>query len=180
MVVVIGDDRLHSRFSALGGGEFEVHKLPKSGGVVRRDDADRQALRARRWREYFYGGAADLRPISLDVFIDEVHVFRVDEAPQAPLTALPLGAIAGSQPLLAVTPLDGAQLGAIVHTILAVVRAKPDASADELVGAPVAGAVLVIAVDLEKKRITLLAPSPLPLPSPVLVAGSLKWSDHAS
>jgi hypothetical protein len=35
--------------------------------------------------------------------------------------------------------------------------------------------VLVSRVDLERKRITLLSPSPLALPSNTLLAGSLKW-----
>jgi len=35
--------------------------------------------------------------------------------------------------------------------------------------------VLVTEVDLERKRVTLLSPSPLPLPATTLLAGTLKW-----
>lgn len=63
-------------------------------------------------------------------------------------------------------------------------RAPPNAASprpailprcDDLLAAPVAGFVLVSRVDLERKRITLLSPSPLALPSTTLLAGSLKW-----
>ncbi|EOD39549.1 hypothetical protein EMIHUDRAFT_420773 [Emiliania huxleyi CCMP1516] len=150
-----------------------------STGAVARTDADRAAAHAVRLRNYFYGqpsagGAAQLSPHSVEVGFDAVEVYRLSEAPPAPATALPLGTEFAGEQLLA-TRLVGGQLAPLVHSLLAVVR-SPSGSCDDLLAAPLAGVVLVSAVDLERQRITLLSPSPLPLPSMTLLAGSLRWS----
>ena len=58
--------------------------------------------------------------------------------------------------------------------MLAVVFSE-GASCDELLRASVAGFVYVTQVDMEKQQVTLLAPSPLPMPTAWLLAGSVKW-----
>lgn len=95
VVLVIDNDRLFTDlrnrdFAAQTGIEFV--KLNKSGGVLRRD-ADRRAKdRQLAIREYFYGARGELHPHHTVVSSSVLHMTKVGGGPQAPDTALPLGA----------------------------------------------------------------------------------------
>ncbi|CAN0151340.1 unnamed protein product, partial [Discosporangium mesarthrocarpum] len=58
IVLVMGNDKLYAHMVATlntGPGGVTVVKVPRSNGVVQRDQKYRRAARARRAREYFYG-----------------------------------------------------------------------------------------------------------------------------
>ena len=59
--------------------------------------------------------------------------------------------------------------------ILAIVFSE-SGKCDDLLRASAAGFVRVAHVDMEKQKLTLLAPSALALPSIWLLAGSIKWA----
>ena len=90
------------------------------------------------------------------------------------MSALPIG-LKLPKDQLAATRLTTAQLGSLVNTLLALVF-SPSGRCDDLLQAAVAGVVCITAVDKEKQKITLLSPSPLPLPSSTLLSGTLRWS----
>jgi len=62
----------------------------------------------------------------------------------------------------------------LTHTVLALAFAT-STQCDDLLRANIAGLVLVTSVDAEAQKITILSPAPLPLPSNILLAGSIKW-----
>mmetsp|Transcript_67924 Transcript_67924/g.112909 ORF Transcript_67924/g.112909 Transcript_67924/m.112909 type:complete len:423 (-) Transcript_67924:33-1301(-) len=174
-LVVMSDDRLHAQLTAYTQSRTpkpSVIRMSKSGGVVRRSETERNEWRNLRWREYFYGTGNDLCPQSIVLDLDAIQVFSIAEAPQAPVSALPIG-MKVVQAQLSATRLGTAQLPSLVHSVLAVIFCS-STKCDALLDANVAGVVSVISVDLEKQKITLLSPSPLPLPSNILLSGSLR------
>ncbi|CAL5369948.1 unnamed protein product [Camellia sinensis] len=76
----------------------DVVKLQKSGGVVSRNAKDRQKARSYRIREYFYGLANDLSPHSNITSFSDLSVYRIGGGPQAPRSALPIGAEPAANP----------------------------------------------------------------------------------
>ena len=92
---------------------------------------------------------------------------------QAPMSALPIGAKLPHDQLAA-SRVGVAQWPSLMHSILAVVFSD-SAKCDDLLRACVAGYVYVTHVDMDKQQVTLLAPSPLQMPTAWLLAGSIKW-----
>ena len=80
VLVVIGDDRLHSQLSVYVTAPSEpprvVRKLSKSGGVISRSAAARSAAFSSCVREYFYGVAGDLCPHSTIHDFDSLQAAR--------------------------------------------------------------------------------------------------------
>lgn len=84
VLVVMGDDRLHSQLEQLAKSQPQqrqpiVVKLSKSGGVITRSAPSRMAGQASRVREYFYGTNNELCPSSsvLDLTALQVHACLV-------------------------------------------------------------------------------------------------------
>lgn len=172
VLLVIGQERLWSQLKndeRLA--DVYVDKVAKSGGVVTRDSSDRKAARNARMREYFYGTSGTLRPHQAVVPFNKCHIFRAGGGPSAPAHALPLGAEPKLKPnrLVRVDP-----TGELVNTLMGVSYAKTE---EELPDANLAGFVHVVSVDAKRRLITLLAPSPGPLPGQYLLAGSVKYYD---
>ncbi|KAM1015288.1 hypothetical protein ACFX1T_044982 [Malus domestica] len=146
----------------------DVVKLQKSGGVVSRNAKFRQKSRSHRIR-YFYGLANDLSPHSNIANFSDFSVFRIDGGPQAPRSALPIGAEPAADP----TRLAPVNINRdLLHTVLAVSFAKEP---DQIISSNVAGFVFVTDVDIQRKTITYLAPSAGELPSKYLIAGTVTW-----
>lgn len=73
------------------------------------------------YQEYFYGLSNDLSPHANIANFSDLHVFRVGGGPQAPRSALPIGADPVANPLrIAPVNIDRD----LLHTILAVSYAK--------------------------------------------------------
>ncbi|KAK6118316.1 hypothetical protein DH2020_047887 [Rehmannia glutinosa] len=102
----------------------DVVKLHKSGGVVSRNAKVRQKARAFRIREYFYGLTNDLSPHSNIANFSDLCIYRVGGGPQAPRSALPVGAEPTADPTRLI-PVNINQ--DLLHLVLAVSFAKePD------------------------------------------------------
>eukprot|EP00741_Cyanophora_paradoxa_P010655 tig00020537_g10298.t1 len=174
VLLVLGQERLYVELCGerdLARRQAHVVKLAKSGGVVTRDQGYRRKTRMDRIREYFYGPADDLCPAALILNFRDVSIFRIGGQPAAPTSALPIGAESTNDPLRLTEVLPTPDLQ---HTILGVSHAP---SADFLLSANLAGFVYVQHVDMERQKITLLAPTPGPTPSRFFLAGTLKWLD---
>ncbi|XP_078177523.1 CLP-similar protein 3 isoform X2 [Carex rostrata] len=147
----------------------DVVKLHKSGGVVQRNPAIRQKSRSFRIREYFYGPLNDLSPHSNIINFGDITVYRVGGGPQAPRSALPIGSEPAADPTRPVAINISQDL---FHSVLAVSYAKEP---DQIISSNVAGFIYVTDIDIQRRKITYLAPSPGDLPSKILIIGSLTW-----
>ncbi len=181
VLVVIGDDRLHSQLSSHAAASATntptVIKLAKSGGVITRSDGSRAASMRGRVHEYFYGVRRELYPHSTVVDFSQLEVYSIAAAPQPPPSALPIG-VKLPEDQMASTSIPPSHYPSLSHSLLAVVRA-PTASCDDLLDAACAGYVWVQHVDLERQKVQILAPSGLQAPTLRLLAGSIKWSGES-
>ncbi|ESR41869.1 protein CLP1-like [Citrus sinensis] len=171
VVLVLGQEKLFSMLRDVlkNRPNVDVVKLQKSGGVVSRNSKVRQKARSYRIREYFYGLTNDLSPHANVANFSDFLVYRIGGGPQAPRSALPIGADPVANPLR-IVPVNVDQ--ELLHLVLAVSYAK---DADQIISSNVAGFIFVTNVDTQRKTITYLAPSPGMLPSKYLIAGTLTW-----
>ncbi|KAL5140367.1 Protein CLP1 [Glycine soja] len=171
VVLVLGQEKLCSMLKDVLKSEpkVDVVKLQRSGGVVSRNAKVRQKARSYRIREYFYGLSNDLSPHSNIANFSDLFVYRVGGGPQAPRSALPIGAEPAADPTRVVPVNINRDL---LHLVLAVSFAKEP---DEIISSNVAGFIYVTDIDIQRKKITYLAPSAGELPSKYLIMGSLTW-----
>jgi polyribonucleotide 5'-hydroxyl-kinase len=179
VLVVIGDDRLHSQLTAHAAQSAlrpTVVKLSKSGGVITRSPMAREKAWRARIHEYFYGVRAELHPHSSVYDFSACQVFSITNAPQAPSTALPIGMKVPDDQMVA-HQLPVSRYPSLMYSVLAVMMSD-SGQCDDLLRANVAGFVWVTQVDMERQKVTVLTPSPVALPSCWLLAGSVKWAQE--
>ncbi|KAJ6763437.1 POLYRIBONUCLEOTIDE 5'-HYDROXYL-KINASE CLP1 [Salix purpurea] len=171
VVLVLGQEKLFSMLRDVlkSKPNVDVLKLQKSGGVVSRSSKFRQKSRSYRIREYFYGIANDLSPHSNIANFSDLFVYRIGGGPQAPKSALPIGADPVANPLR-VAPVNIDR--DLLHVVLAVSYAQEP---DQIVSSNVAGFIYVTDIDLQRRKITYLSPTAGELPSKYLVMGTLTW-----
>ncbi|KAI8334497.1 Pre-mRNA cleavage complex II Clp1 [Blakeslea trispora] len=158
----------------LSGKPIAVVKLSKSGGVVERDRQFKTRLQRTKIHEYFYGTPkCELSPYSMLVNYDDIKIWRVGDV-IAPSSALPLGMDSSSDETQVVR-VDNYDM--CLHSILAMLNAGQDEHENNLLGSNVAGFVYVSDVDEEKRKVTILSPSPGRLPKKHLLMGSFKWME---
>ncbi|XP_020588205.1 protein CLP1 homolog [Phalaenopsis equestris] len=171
VVLVLGQEKLYSLLKdvAKNNPNMDIVKLHKSGGVVSRNPKFRQKSRGFRIREYFYGLFNDLSPHSNIVSFSDITVYRIGGGPQAPRSALPIGA----EPVADPTRLVAVNINRdLLHLVLAVSYAKEP---EQIISSNVAGFIYVTDIDIQRKKITYLAPCPGELPSKLLIVGTLTW-----
>ncbi|TXG58551.1 hypothetical protein EZV62_016380 [Acer yangbiense] len=173
VVLVLGQEKLFSllRDVLKNKPNVDVVKLQKSGGVVSRNTKVRQKARSYRIREYFYGLVNDLSPHSYVANFNDLHVYRIGGGPQAPRSALPIGADPVANPLRLVL-VTSDQVQELIHLVLAVSYAEEP---EQITSSNVAGFIYVTEVDMGRKQIKYLSPSAGVLPGKYLVAGTLSW-----
>ncbi|GHP07241.1 hypothetical protein PPROV_000598200 [Pycnococcus provasolii] len=178
IVAVIDHDKLTAQLKAhVGsqGGDVQVVKLPKSGGVVTRDTNFRKRARDRMIRSYFYGSRSELNPCASAIDASSFKVFRVGGGARAPNTALPLGATSRMDPLR-VAPLPMTR--DLERCVLGVLHGDNAALGDaDVLSKPCAGIVCVTEVDASRGKVHILQPSPGSLPSKLLLSGTMRWND---
>jgi polyribonucleotide 5'-hydroxyl-kinase len=174
VVFVLGGERLFAsvRGRLAANPRVEVVLLPKSGGVVPRDEEWRQRERSRRVRDYFYGADGLLNPFSTVVEFASVTVLEVvGEAAVVPDCVLPIGATSTLDPLQPRVVALGREL---LHAVIGVSQAERE---EDVLSSPVHGFVHVSKVDVDRGTMTVLAPSPGRLPGKFLLVGSIKWME---
>ncbi|WCJ42457.1 hypothetical protein M5689_023265 [Euphorbia peplus] len=171
VVLVLGQEKLFSMLRDVlkNKPNVDVVKLQKSGGVVSRTSKARQKTRGIRIREYFYGINNDLSPHSNIASFSDLFVYRIGGGPQAPRSALPIGADPVANPLrVTAVNIDHD----LLHGVLAVSYAQEP---EQIVSSNVAGFIYVTDIDLQRRIITYLAPTAGDLPSKYLIMGTLTW-----
>ena len=190
VVLVIDDERLFHALSsqvaeagaAAGSCSTQVVALAKSPGAVPRSKAFRLVEQSRHIRRYFYGlPHLDFSVHSVDVSLEAVGVYKIG-APAVPQSCLPIGTEAIVDPgtrLVRIVPSVE-----LLHRLLSVSSYVPPPDADvhalethsAAVGeANVLGFVCVLAVDMERGTMTVMAPAPAPLPGRVLLMGTVTF-----
>ncbi|KAL8498992.1 hypothetical protein ACS0TY_022086 [Phlomoides rotata] len=171
VVLVLGQEKLWSMLRDVlkSKGNVDVVKLQKSGGVVSRNAKVRQKARAFRIREYFYGLSNDLSPHSNIANFRDLFIYKIGGGPQAPRSALPVGAEPAADPTR-LTPVTIDHN--LTHLVLAVSFAKEP---EEIISSNVAGFIWITEVNTESEKVTYLAPSAGSLPGKYLIMGSLTW-----
>eukprot|EP00002_Diphylleia_rotans_P033096 TRINITY_DN7001_c0_g1_i5.p1 TRINITY_DN7001_c0_g1~~TRINITY_DN7001_c0_g1_i5.p1 ORF type:complete len:425 (+),score=84.30 TRINITY_DN7001_c0_g1_i5:56-1330(+) len=93
-ILAFDDEKLRSDLNGdpvIQRNRITVVHLPKSGGVVKRDQEYRRATRKNKTHEYFYGIRGDLHPNTRQIKFDSVKIYRIGPDPRLPKSALPLG-----------------------------------------------------------------------------------------
>ncbi|XP_071711547.1 protein CLP1 homolog [Rutidosis leptorrhynchoides] len=173
VVLVLGQEKLCSMLKDVlkRKPNVDVVKLQKSGGVVSRNSKYRQSARSQKIREYFYGLSNDLSPHSSIANFSDLAIYRIGGGPQAPASALPIGA----QPVADRLRLVPVNITAdLVNQVLAVSFAKEQ---DQILSSNIAGFIWITDIDIPRKKFTYLAPSGGDLPSKFLLTGNLTWID---
>jgi polyribonucleotide 5'-hydroxyl-kinase len=140
------------------------------------------------------GGLPFLSPFSTTIPFEVLETYSVGQDSKAPSSALPIGAsrtVTETQ-LVKLDPINSTTDQAhLLHSILALVQpprggggpgvpdsqVDPPPTDDELLGAPILGFIHVSDIDLIRKKITVLSPSPGRLPSKTALIGTLDWQD---
>lgn len=215
VILVMGHDRLYSmlqsHFNKLKKQQEitlvvdntpKIIKLPRSGGVVSRDESFRRATRSLCIRRYFYGqpmrninatstapSAATVCP-SASALIQQYSPQRL-EVPFSDLTLYELSSVSLSASMLPVSAkqaTDAVQLvpfkisPTLKHSILsvchptAVEKYDLTGEAREIYLSGMCGMVAVEKVDMDREILSLLSPGGS-LPSNVLLVGDITWMD---
>lgn len=195
-IFVISHERLYSDLKKQyqQEGNINVIKVPKSGGVVNRDKAFRRQMQMQKIKDYFYGtpntflGRADLNPYSLIIPFHVVDIRRIGDVSVAPSSALPLGTDrkVNETRLVKVDPGN-----ILLHSVLALSSAEVDDIKDDdkiseqVLNSSIMGFIYMYcslklidfrsAIDENKRKMTILSPSPGRLPRKHLIMGALKW-----
>ncbi|KAL7190469.1 hypothetical protein ACSBR2_022699 [Camellia fascicularis] len=171
VVLVLGQEKLCSMLKGVlkSKPDVDVVKLQKSGGVVSRNSKVRQKSRNYRIREYFYGVVNDLSPHSNIANFSDLSVYKIGGGPQAPRSALRIGAEPAADPARLVPVNINRDL---LHLVLAVSFAKEP---EQIISSNVAGFIYITDINIHRKKITYLAPSARQLPSRFLIMGTLTW-----
>ncbi|XP_049782845.1 protein CLP1 homolog [Schistocerca cancellata] len=171
IIIVLDQERLYNELVRDMPPFVKVVFLPKSGGVVERNQSQRAEARDSRVREYFYGLRSPLYPHSFDVRFSELKIYKIG-APALPDSCMPLGMKAEDNhtKLVAVTP--GPNL---LHHLLAVSFAA--STDDDVIHSNVAGFICVTNVDMERQSLTVLSPQPRPLPKTLLLLSEVQFMD---
>ncbi|KAL5999886.1 hypothetical protein ACLOJK_034563 [Asimina triloba] len=172
VILVLGQEKLCSMLKDVlkNKSNVDIVKLHKSGGVVPRNTKFRQKARSYRIRdnnkgskaigmdsksqdgrllaimaeEYFYGLANDLSPHSNVVNFSDVSVYKIGGGPQAPRSALPIGAEPAADPTRLVPVNINRDL---LHLVLAVSYAKEP---DQVISSNVAGFIYITDIDIQR------------------------------
>ncbi|KAJ8881351.1 hypothetical protein PR048_017832 [Dryococelus australis] len=171
LIIVLDQERLYNELVRDMPTFVKVVFLPKSGGVVERNQLTRADTRDGRVREYFYGLRTPLYPHSFDVWFSDTKIYKIG-APALPDSCMPLGMKAEDNmtKLVAVTP--GPNL---LHHLLAVSFAS--SVEEDVITTNVAGFICVTNVDMERQCMTVLSPQLRPLPKTLLLLSEVQFMD---
>lgn len=186
VVLVLGHDRLYSMLTT--DLHAKIVKLPRSGGVVARDEAWRRKERMRSLRGYFHGEVVKsaensashrytpfLREIDLDaVVLHELSSINLSAS------MLPVSAKQATDPVqmrtVELKPSHKHAIFAVCHPD-AVERFRDTEDPKDLYQVGIAGVVAVENIDMEKGVVSFLCPAAGELPSYHFLVGDITWME---
>lgn len=178
ILVILGSERLYSdmlrRYNGqktAAGAPVVVLKLDKSGGCVDRDQGYMQKFRQAQVREYFFGDAKNtLSPHTQQLDFSQLSIFKIAETSAILTSLLPGGE---AEDLKTPSIFDKISPSPqMQNSILAIVRADPNDSQENIRDACVLGFIYVAEVDEKKKKMKILAPISGRLPHQAMIWGS--------
>ncbi|CAD5113262.1 DgyrCDS2440 [Dimorphilus gyrociliatus] len=173
VVVVLDQERLYSELLRDMPEFVKVIMLQKSGGVVERTRTVRETTRDKKIYEYFYGTREQaLYPHTFEVQWSSVKFFKIG-GPDLPESMLPVGITLADNKtkVVSVTPSRN-----LMYHVCSVSTANTE---KEIIQSNAAGFVVITQIDINKESVTLLSPSPGPLPFPyLLVMEDVKYNDE--
>ncbi|KAI0031721.1 Clp1-domain-containing protein [Vararia minispora EC-137] len=207
VILVVGHEKLNVEMQRTYGNRMSVVKIPKSGGVVELDSSYRHRVQTAQIHNYMYGQAFSppqglgplvqatpggeaaleqrLAPSSQVVSVEDLVIYRIGEESMAPTSALPIGATRTVSELVPVR-LDPTQPGARLHSALLALMHQSAEDAErydeELLDMQVAGFLALTGVDAKARKMTVLAPTPIPFgggPARVAIVGSFEWTEQS-
>lgn len=175
VIIVLDQERLYNELKRDMPEFVKVILLPKSGGVVERNQHQRSDARDSRIREYFYGvkinGKDSFFPHPMDIPFSSVKLYKIG-APALPDACLPLGMKSQDNKLKLVPIRPGIN---ILHHVFSVSSAA--SVEDNVIESNALGHVVISGLDTEKETFNILSPSQNPLPNDVLLILDLQFMD---
>ncbi|CCM00528.1 uncharacterized protein FIBRA_02562 [Fibroporia radiculosa] len=204
VILVVGHEKLNVEMQRAYGNRISIVKIPKSGGVVELDSSYRERVRKYQLQNYMYGKVIppppglsalpylqggeqtsdltlNLAPSSSVIMFSDLVIYRIGEETMAPTSALPIGAarvVSEMQPLI----VDPAQPGSgLYNAVLALLSPpNPDESErydEEILDLSVVGFLVITALDIPNKRMTVLAPGQGSFAGRTAIVGSFEWQE---
>ncbi|KII89197.1 hypothetical protein PLICRDRAFT_687666 [Plicaturopsis crispa FD-325 SS-3] len=200
IILVVGHEKLNVEMQRTYGNRITVVKIPKSGGVVELDHGYRERVQNYQLHTYMYGqviaappGISStslggetmsdlvLSPSSTIISFDDLSIFRIGAESMAPSSALPIGAtrvVSEMQPV----EIDPAQAGShLLNAVLALLTLpNPDESErydEEILDLNVTGFLVITALDIPRRKMTILAPNQGSYAGRTAIVGSFEWSE---
>jgi len=177
VILVLDQERVYNELVRDMPSFVKVVWLPKSGGVVERDQSQRAKSRDSRVKRYFYGVDQKLLPHSFSVKFSDLKdkIWKIG-APQLPAHLMPIGMKPedSKTKLVPVTLNPTTASKDLLNHLLAVSFTSVP---EELIATNVAGFVLVTDVNADEQKITLLSPQPKPLPDTCFLLSDVIYVD---
>uniref|UniRef100_A0A9J2PY87 Protein CLP1 homolog n=2 Tax=Ascaris TaxID=6251 RepID=A0A9J2PY87_ASCLU len=172
VVIVLDHERLYNELQRDLPSFVKILHQPKSGGVENRSREMRIAARNAAVHKYFYGTRSHpLYPHSFEVKFEEVAICKIG-GDRLPPECLPFGMKVEDHRTKVVKVEPSPSL---MHHLVSV---SPCANVDQTVlTTSIMGFLVVTAVDMEKRQLTVLSPRPYPLPSKVLILSEVTFVD---
>ncbi|KAK7108923.1 polyribonucleotide 5'-hydroxyl-kinase Clp1-like [Littorina saxatilis] len=171
VILVLDQERLYNQLKGDLPEFVKIVLLPKSGGVVERSQHARAEARDMKIREYFYGVKGNFFPHTFEVKFSEVKLYKIG-APSLPESCLPLGMKASDSKTKVIPVLPTMTL---LHHVLSV--SASDSGDQNIVETNVLGFIIVTGIDMDKAVMTVLSPSPRPLPKSILLVMDIQFMD---
>ncbi|KAI0063438.1 Clp1-domain-containing protein [Artomyces pyxidatus] len=205
VILVLGHEKLNVEMQRTYGNRMTVVKIPKSGGVVELDAHYRHRIHTQQLHTYMYGQPihpppglpasanataggesaleAHLSPSSSVISFSDLTIYRIGEQSMAPSSALPIGAtrtVSEMQPVQVDPAAPGSGLLNAVLALLAPPQHPDEAERydEEVLDLQVAGFLAVTNIDVARKRMTVLSPSPGSFAGRTAIMGSFEWTEQ--
>lgn len=171
VIVVMDQERLYSELKRDMPDFVKIILLPKSGGVVERNQTARSEARDAKVREYFYGTKNNLFPHTFEIKCADIKIYKIG-APSLPDSCLPLGMKPqdNKTKLVPLTPSTS-----LLHHVYSVSCA--DSLEDNVLETNVIGFVVFTEYHQDKQTYTVLSPAPHPLPKHILLQTDIQFMD---
>lgn len=171
VIAVLDQERLYNEMKRDMPDFVKVIMLPKSGGVVERNQNARSDARDAKVREYFYGPKNMLFPHTFELKCSDIKIYKIG-APALPDSCLPLG-MKAQDTKTKLVPLQPST--SLLHHVYSISNAN--STEENILETNVIGFVVFTEYNQEKQSFTVLSPAPHPLPKHILLQTDIQFMD---